>query len=542
MADLDEQFTVQNCTTRGAFLLIVLVYIAVVSRGTANLSRPSRHCMIRLLSCAAVLASFEAQGSFRTPSNRPDISQCSQLRSWCIDRGCMGTSERERRRARGQDCSGRRLRAGAATGCDLAGARAHFSGSYRLMLRGGCNVEHSTSDSATRDSSSSSSAANLHEGACYERLSSAEEEWMVDLPQNVRRAQVTMRKNGLFAYRGEQDADAPEDRSTKTWPELDSDDSHEGLPNGCSSSFYPANLNAGAGGVSNKTPRHSVAQGCRAELDSSPPPGNAAAESCSDTLPSSTIRAKSEGREPVSSIGRQDEDSQHSVRALSSTRAETSSAKQPSVSQEDAATDQRRRKRSFAFHADPNEKLPEYRDTRPMICKEFAESGSCRYGLSCIFVHDRSAYYDRWREKVREQRKRAKLASALANRVPEHCPLCKDAYTEPVQTQCGHFFCSNCIISRYDDAQTAGDVGEDVARPNAEAGDRDGDGRNCPVCGAELDGIFNMAYDLQNTLNKQRFAAVSEEETGDETSEGRAHETTHEERREYETNLAHLGL
>lgn len=143
-------------------------------------------------------------------------------------------------------------------------------------------------------------------------------------------------------------------------------------------------------------------------------------------------------------------------------------------------------------------KAPEYQDTRPMICKEFAEKGVCRYGLTCIFLHDRTSYFDKWKEKVRERKRNAKLAAFQAKLISEHCSICKDSYTEPVVTQCEHYFCSRCIIERYEDAD--GGAGAEGTGDSTGAA-----GLLCPLCSEPLDGIFNMAYDLQDRLHRQQL-------------------------------------
>jgi RING finger protein 113A len=144
------------------------------------------------------------------------------------------------------------------------------------------------------------------------------------------------------------------------------------------------------------------------------------------------------------------------------------------------------------------QEAPVYQDTRPMVCKEFAEKGVCRYGLTCIFLHDRTSYYDKWKEKVLERRRSAKLATFQAKLISEHCSICKDSYTEPVVTLCDHYFCSRCIIERYENAD--GDAGAEGTAESALAA-----GLLCPLCSEPLNGIFNLAYDLQDRLHRQQL-------------------------------------
>jgi hypothetical protein len=86
--------------------------------------------------------------------------------------------------------------------------------------------------------------------------------------------------------------------------------------------------------------------------------------------------------------------------------------------------------------------------------------------------------------------RRARQAARKASRISQHCPICKDRYTEPVVTECNHYFCSSCILEWYDKAD------------NAQAA-RGRGGRTCPVCSGPLSGSFKLVYGLQDRLNKQ---------------------------------------
>ena len=150
-----------------------------------------------------------------------------------------------------------------------------------------------------------------------------------------------------------------------------------------------------------------------------------------------------------------------------------------------------------------------------------------------------------------------------ASAISEHCPICKDSYTEPVVTQCGHYFCSFCIIQRYESAYTStntssfegqdggqgirgeGEKEEEEGEDEEEgggggvAGVAGGGGRNCPLCNKPLNGIFDLAYDLQERLNKQLLPTHAEEESD---SEQPKNSDEARERQEYEENLTLLGL
>lgn len=57
-------------------------------------------------------------------------------------------------------------------------------------------------------------------------------------------------------------------------------------------------------------------------------------------------------------------------------------------------------------------------DYQPCVCKDYKETGSCGFGDSCVFVHDRSDYKMGWeieKEWEEEQNKKYKGIS-LADR------------------------------------------------------------------------------------------------------------------------------
>eukprot|EP00960_Hanusia_phi_P028777 747591-Hanusia_phi.AAC.14 len=91
----------------------------------------------------------------------------------------------------------------------------------------------------------------------------------------------------------------------------------------------------------------------------------------------------------------------------------------------------------------------DYIDTRPYVCKQFAMTGTCSRGLSCIFAHDRSRYYEKEADKDRakeQARKRARIDEQL----DDECSICYKEFVDPVKTRCGHQFCLNCISSNVD--------------------------------------------------------------------------------------------
>lgn len=139
-------------------------------------------------------------------------------------------------------------------------------------------------------------------------------------------------------------------------------------------------------------------------------------------------------------------------------------------------------------------------DYQPDICKDYKETGQCPFGDSCIYLHDRSDYKSGWqleKEWEEEQRKKAeRLARRLAAGLPEEsssesgdedeipfaCYICRQPYTNPVATNCEHYFCEKCAMERN--------------KTNA----------NCAVCGEPTNGIFNQAPKLLAKLRKKAEA------------------------------------
>ena len=141
-------------------------------------------------------------------------------------------------------------------------------------------------------------------------------------------------------------------------------------------------------------------------------------------------------------------------------------------------------------------------DYKPDICKDYKETGYCGFGDSCIFLHDRGDYKSGWQlekewdtEQAKKKKRIEESVKAMADgedrpsadddeenyeidldapdaALPFACHLCREPFTNPVGTACGHYFCSACILEH------------SKASPK------------CPVCGKETYGVYNKADKL----------------------------------------------
>ncbi len=159
-------------------------------------------------------------------------------------------------------------------------------------------------------------------------------------------------------------------------------------------------------------------------------------------------------------------------------------------------------------------------DYQPDICKDYKETGFCGYGDNCKFLHDRGDYKSGWQmevewDKKQNDRKRklqnledTALRSMLKstktenesdeenaedaeqggedtenfeidpeNEFPFACHLCRESFTDPVVTLCGHFFCSQCAMARN--------------KSNTR----------CAICDKQTFGVFNKARKLIKHIN-----------------------------------------
>lgn len=146
-------------------------------------------------------------------------------------------------------------------------------------------------------------------------------------------------------------------------------------------------------------------------------------------------------------------------------------------------------------------------DFAPDVCKDYKQTGFCGFGDSCKFLHAREDYKQGWElDKDWEVGTKGKRHGGGAKNAPSNedagsddddaalegipfaCVICKKAYTNPIITKCGHYFCEKCALQRY--------------RKNP----------SCAACGAGTGGVFNGAKGLKKLLDKKRERAKQRRE------------------------------
>lgn len=82
-------------------------------------------------------------------------------------------------------------------------------------------------------------------------------------------------------------------------------------------------------------------------------------------------------------------------------------------------------------------------DYQPDVCKDYKETGFCGYGDSCKFLHDRGDYLAGWQmDKVDPNSGQPVVDEEdEEEEVPFACLLCRQPFTDPIITKCGHYFC-----------------------------------------------------------------------------------------------------
>jgi len=127
-------------------------------------------------------------------------------------------------------------------------------------------------------------------------------------------------------------------------------------------------------------------------------------------------------------------------------------------------------------------------DYQPDICKDYKETGYCGFGDTCKFLHDRSDYLAGWQMNSMGEAADARAGTYGADLedddkeedIPFACLICREPFTDPIVTLCGHYFCAKCAIARF------------TKTPK------------CFACGAKTHGLFNSATKIIERMNKRQ--------------------------------------
>ena len=141
-------------------------------------------------------------------------------------------------------------------------------------------------------------------------------------------------------------------------------------------------------------------------------------------------------------------------------------------------------------------------DYQPDICKDYKDTGFCGFGDSCIYLHDRGDTMSGWQldqeweqqQQLKKKKKQEQMEAFMNggkkkeddtkvvddDGIPFACFLCREAFTDPAVTSCGHYFCRTCIHNQVKDSTT------------------------CPICNKETHGVLNEPTKL---LSKKRKLA-----------------------------------
>jgi RING finger protein 113A len=179
------------------------------------------------------------------------------------------------------------------------------------------------------------------------------------------------------------------------------------------------------------------------------------------------------------------------------------------------------------FHAGPIRAAQHVRvttrfDYQPDVCKDYKQTGFCGYGDSCIYLHDRGDTLTGWQleqvweqeqvqkrkqqeadmdQFLKEQEKRAGTnnngvaGTAPTSReddddgLPFACYLCRSHFKEPVVTNCGHYFCQDCILQHVRQESSS-----DVLSSSSSSA--------CPICHKDTFCVFNEPIKLMAKKRK----------------------------------------
>ena len=94
------------------------------------------------------------------------------------------------------------------------------------------------------------------------------------------------------------------------------------------------------------------------------------------------------------------------------------------------------------------------------------------------------------KQAAREEDDKKKSALVADDGLPFACHICRNHFTNPIITTCGHYFCEQCIMDR--------------VRNESET---------CPICSKDTHGVFNQPTKLIN--KKRKVLGIAESKKGD---------------------------
>ena len=141
-------------------------------------------------------------------------------------------------------------------------------------------------------------------------------------------------------------------------------------------------------------------------------------------------------------------------------------------------------------------------DYQPDICKDYKDTGFCGFGDTCIYLHDRGDTLTGWqleaqweeeqrRKKEKQEkeitqfldggRKKEKESGSTfdTDGLPFACHVCREYFKAPIVTNCGHYFCHECIMDHFL---------QGVSRGATEA--------LCPICQKDTHSVFHEPVKL----------------------------------------------
>ena len=151
-------------------------------------------------------------------------------------------------------------------------------------------------------------------------------------------------------------------------------------------------------------------------------------------------------------------------------------------------------------------------DYQPDVCKDYKDTGFCGFGDTCIYLHDRGDTLSGWQleqqwqqeqQEIKKKQQQEQIDAFIKGSgigstsgatgatsspsnvkredddgIPFACHLCRNHFTDPVVTNCSHYFCQSCILTHWKESSNL-----------------------CPICSKDTYGVFHEPTKL---LSKKR--------------------------------------